>query len=346
MTVPRVRDQRRVDDYRSKILTEETGMTLHRAIAAIALGLTAGAACAQQYPGKPIRLLVGFAPGGGTDIVGRVIGQKLSEWWGQQVMVENRAGATGTIAADYVSKAAPDGYTLLMGHVNSNAIAPTLFKKLPYDAVKDFASIAYIGYVPNVLTVHPSLPVKSVKQLVALAKLRPGELTCASSGAGSTQHLALEMFMTLTGVKIVHVPYKGSGQAIVDLVAGQVLMNFDTMPPVIDHLRNGRLRALAVTTPKRAAQLPDIPTLEETGLKGFEMTNWYGVVAPAATPRDIINKVSVDINKALQDPGVRKRLVDVGTEISGGTPDAFDAFIKTEIAKYTKLVKAANVQLD
>ena len=321
-------------------------MRLYRTFAALAVGMMAGAAGAQQYPVKPIRLLVGFAPGGGTDIVARVVGQKLSEWWGQQVVVENRAGATGTIAADFVSKAAPDGYTLLMGHVNSNAIAPTLFRKLPYDAVKDFASITYIGYVPNVLTVHPSLPVKSVKDVVALAKTRPGELTCASSGTGSTQHLALEMFMTLTGVKIIHVPYKGSGQAIVDLVAGQVQMNFDTMPPVIDHIKGARLRALAVTTPKRASQLPDIPTLEETGLKGFEMTNWYGIVAPAATPRDIINKVNADINKALQDPAVRKRLVDVGTEISGGTPEAFDAFVKSEIAKYTKLVKAANVQLD
>jgi len=321
-------------------------MKQHRAIAVIALSLAAGTSFAQQYPTKPIRLLVGFAPGGGTDIVARVIGQKLSEWWGQQVIVENRAGATGTIAADFVSKAGADGYTLLMGHVNSNAIAPTIFKKLPYDAIKDFASVTYVGYVPNVLTVHPSLPVKSVKELVALAKSRPGELTCASSGTGSTQHLALELFMTLTGVKIIHVPYKGSGQAIVDLVAGQVLMNFDTMPPVIDHIKTNRLRALAVTTPKRASQLPDIPTLDETGLKGFEMTNWYGVVAPAGVSRDIINKVSADINKALQDPGVRKRLVDVGTEIGGGTPESFDNFIKTEIAKYTKLVKAANVQLD
>ncbi len=303
-------------------------------------------AFAQSYPSKPVRLLVGFAPGGGTDIVARVLAQKLSEWWGQQVVVENRAGATGTIAADLVAKAPADGYMLLMGHVNSNAIAPTLFKKLPYDAVKDFASVTYVGYVPNVLTVHPSLPTKNVKELVALAKSRAGELTCASSGTGSTQHLALEMFMTLTGTKIIHVPYKGSGQAIVDLLAGQVQMNFDTMPPVLDHIRAKRLRALAVTTPKRAGQLPEVPTLAETGLKGFEMTNWYGVVAPGATPRDIVNKINADLNKALADPGVRRRLEEVGTEIGGGTPESFDAFIKTEIIKYTKLVKAANVQLD
>jgi len=324
------------------------GSTMRKSplIACTLLTAIAAPAFAQSYPAKPVRLLVGFAPGGGTDIVSRVLGQKLSEWWGQQVVVENRAGATGTIAADLVAKAPADGYTLLMGHVNSNAIAPTLFKKLPYDAVKDFASITYVGYVPNVLTVHPSLPTKNVKELIALAKTRTGELTCASSGTGSTQHLALEMFMTITGTKIIHVPYKGSGQAIVDLVAGQVQMNFDTMPPVLDHIRGNRLRALAVTTPKRAEQLPDVPTFVETGLKGFEMTNWYGVVAPAATPRDIVNKINADINKALADPGVRKRLADVGTDIGGGTPEAFDAFVKTEITKYTKLVKAANVQLD
>ena len=321
-------------------------MRNHTLLAIALAGCVSLPALAQNYPAKPIRLMVGFAPGGGTDIVARVLAQKLSDSWGQQVVVENRAGATGTIAADFVAKSAPDGYTLLMGHVNSNAIAPTLFKKLPYDAVKDFASVTYVGYVPNVLTVHPSLPTKNVKDLIALAKTRAGELTCASSGAGSTQHLALEMFMTLTGTKIIHVPYKGSGQAIVDLVAGQVQMNFDTMPPVLDHIRANRLRALAVTTPKRADQLPNVPTFVETGLKGFEMTNWYGVVAPAAVPRDIINKINADLNKALADPTVRKRLADVGTEIGGGTAESFDAFIKTEIVKYTKLVKAANVQLD
>jgi len=321
-------------------------MRTYNLIALTLLAALSTPVLAQNYPAKPVRLMVGFAPGGGTDIVARVLAQKLSEWWGQQVIVENRAGATGTIAADFVAKSTPDGYTLLMGHVNSNAIAPTLFKKLPYDAVKDFASITYVGYVPNVLTVHPSLPTKNVKELVALAKTRAGELTCASSGTGSTQHLALEMFMTLTATKIIHVPYKGSGQAIVDLVAGQVQMNFDTMPPVLDHIRGNRLRALAVTTPKRAEPLPDVPTFMETGLKGFEMTNWYGVVAPAATPREVINKINADLNKALNDPGVRKRLADVGTEIGGGSAESFDAFIKTEIVKYTKLVKAANVQLD
>jgi tripartite-type tricarboxylate transporter receptor subunit TctC len=319
---------------------------LFRFIVATALTAAAGLAAAQQYPAKPVRIIVGFAPGGGTDTVARVLGQKLSEWWGQQVIVENRAGATGTIGADLVAKAPPDGYTLLMGHVNSNAIAPSVFKKLPYNAQKDFTTIAYVGYVPNVLTVHPSIPAKSVKELIALAKAHPNGLTYASSGVGSTQHLAGEKFTLDTGTKMVHVPYKGSGQAIVDLVGGQVSLNFDTMPPVLEHIRANKLRALAVTTPKRASGLPEVPTLAETGLTGFDMTNWYGVMGPAGMSRELVTKLNADINKALQEPTVRKRLVEVGTEITTMSPEQFDAFVKTEITKYAQLVKAANVSVD
>jgi tripartite-type tricarboxylate transporter receptor subunit TctC len=317
-----------------------------RLIVATALAASASLAAEQQYPTKPVRIIVGFAPGGGTDTVARVLGQKLSEWWGQQVIVENRAGATGTIGADVVAKAAPDGYTLLMGHVNSNAIAPNVFKKLPYNALKDFTTIGYVGYVPNVLTVHPSVPAKSVKELVALAKAHPNELTYASSGVGSTQHLAGEKFTLDTGTRMIHVPYKGSGQAIVDLVGGQVSLNFDTMPPVLEHIKSGKLRALAVTTPKRAEGLPDVPTLAETGLKGFDMTNWYGVMGPAGMSRELVAKLNADINKALQEPAVRRRLVEVGTEITLMTPEQFDAFVKAEITKYAQLVKAANVSVD
>jgi tripartite-type tricarboxylate transporter receptor subunit TctC len=317
-----------------------------RLIVAAALAASAGLAAAQQYPAKPVRIIVGFAPGGGTDTVARVLGQKLSEWWGQQVIVENRAGATGTIGADVVAKAPPDGYTLLMGHVNSNAIAPSVFKKLPYNALKDFTTIGYVGYVPNVLTVHPSVPAKSVKELVALAKAHPNELTYASSGVGSTQHLAGEKFTLDTGTKMIHVPYKGSGQAIVDLVGGQVSLNFDTMPPVLEHIKSGKLRALAVTTPKRAEGLPDVPTLAETGLKGFDMTNWYGVMGPAGMSRELVTRINADINKALQEPVVRRRLVEVGTEITLMSPEQFDAFVKAEITKYAQLVKAANVSVD
>jgi len=306
----------------------------------------ASSATAQPFPSKPVRIIVGFAPGGGTDFVARMIGQRLSEIWGQQVLVENRAGAAGTIGADFVAKAPGDGYTLLMGHVNSNAIAPNVFRKMPYDTLKDLAMVAYVGYVPNVLVLHPSLPAKSVKELIAIARARPGQLTFASSGTGSTQHLAGEMFMNLTGVKMVHVPYKGSGQAIQDLIGGHVSMNFDTMPPVLEHIRSGKLRALAVTTPRRASQLPDVPTLEELGLKGFEMTNWYGLMAPGSTPRALINQINADVNRVLKEPAIREKLQAVGTDIGGGTPEEFDAFLRTELAKYARLVKATGVVVD
>ena len=316
---------------------------LARLAALVAAALVSLGAAAQTYPAKPVRMIVGFAPGGGTDVVARVISQKLSEWYGQQVIVENRAGATGTIGADLVAKSAPDGYTLVMGHVNSHAIAPSMFKKLPYDALRDFAPVAYVGYVPNVLVVHPSVPAKSMKELIALAKSKPGALNYASSGNGSTQHLAGEMFKQLAGVDIVHVPYKGSGQAIGDLLAGTVTMNFDTMPPVIDHIKGGRLRALAISTPSRIAQLPDVPTFVEEGMAGFDVTNWYGVMAPAGTPREVVNKLNADINKAMQVPEVRARLEQVGTQMRPGSAADFEAFQKTEVAKYAKLVKDAGI---
>jgi tripartite-type tricarboxylate transporter receptor subunit TctC len=309
------------------------------------LGLC-GNAGAQQYPSKTMRMIVGFAPGGGTDVVARVIGAKLTESYGQQVIVDNRAGATGTIGADIVAKSAPDGYTLLMGHVNSHGIAPNLFKKLPYDAQRDFAMIAYVGYVPNVLVVHPSIPAKNVNELVALAKAKPGTLTYASSGIGSTQHLAGEMMKLTTGVNILHVPYKGSGQAIIDLLAGHVAMNFDTMPPILNSVRQNKLRALAVTTPKRAAQLADTPTMLEVGLKGFEMTNWYGVMGPAAMNKDNVAKLNAEINRIVGLPDAKARLEDVGTQLNPISTEQFASFLGSEIAKYAKLVKAAGVSID
>jgi tripartite-type tricarboxylate transporter receptor subunit TctC len=306
----------------------------------------AGSAAAQSFPVKPVRVIVGFAPGGGTDFVARVLAQRLTETWGQQVLVENRSGAAGTIGADYVAKSPGDGYTLLMGHVNSNAIAPNVYRKLPYDTLKELSMVVYVGYVPNVLVLHPSVPAKSVKELIALARARPGALTFASSGTGSTQHLAGEMFMNLTATKLIHVPFKGSGQAIQDLIGGHVSMNFDTMPPVLEHIRSGKLRALAVTTPRRAPQLPDIPTLEELGLKGFEMTNWYGLMAPGTTPRPLVLHVNADVNRLMKEPAVREKLVSVGTEIGGGTPEEVDAFLRTELVKYARLVKATGVVID
>jgi tripartite-type tricarboxylate transporter receptor subunit TctC len=316
------------------------------AFAGVALALTGGIAAAQQYPTKPIRMVVGFAPGGGTDLVARIIGAKMNENWGQPVLVDNRAGATGTIGADLVAKAPPDGYTLLMGHVNSHGIAPNLFKKLPYDAERDFAMVAYVGYVPNVLVIHPSIPARNVKELIAIAKARPGSLNYASSGVGSTQHLAGELFTLLTGVKIVHVPYKGSGPAVVDLLAGHVSMNFDTMPPVLPHIKSGRMRALALTTPKRSPQLPDVPTMIEVGLKGFDMTNWYGAMAPGKTPRDIVTKLNAEMNRIMQLPDAKAKLEEAGTQLGPTTPEQFASFLNAEIAKYAKLVKAANVSIE
>jgi tripartite-type tricarboxylate transporter receptor subunit TctC len=313
---------------------------------AIITTLYANVGLAQTYPSKAMRLIVGFPPGGGTDIVSRVIAQRLSEWYGQAVVVENRSGATGSIGADALAKSAPDGYTIMMGHANSHAISPNLVAKLPYDPIKDFAPVAYVGYVPNVLSLHPSVPAKNMKELVTLLKAHPGKYTYASSGNGSSQHLSGEMFRLLTGVNIVHVPYKGSGDGIRDLVAGVVSMNFDTMPPVLPHLKDGRLRGLGISTPKRLSQLPDVPTFTEEGLTGFEILNWYGVMAPAATPREIVMKLNIDINRAMRESDVRTRLEQVGTQLREMTPEEFGTFMRAELAKYGKLVKDANIRLE
>ena len=321
-------------------------MSFIRFAAAAVLAVFSAGAAAQAYPSKPVRMIVGFPPGGGTDVVARVISAKLQEWYGQPVLVENRPGATGTIGADAVAKSAPDGYTLLMGHVNSHGIAPNLFPKLPYDAIRDFAAVSYVGYVPNVLATHPSVQAKSVKELVDLAKANPGKMNYASSGNGSTQHLAGEMFKQLTGTSIVHVPYKGSGDAIKDLLAGTVNMNFDTMPPVLPHIQAGKLRGLAISTPKRLPQLPDVPTFEEAGIRGFDVTNWYGVMAPGGTPREIVQKLNADINKAMQVPEVRARLEAVGTQLNEQSAAQFETFMKAEVAKYAKLIKSANIRIE
>ena len=321
-------------------------MKLLRWTALAVVALSSGAAYAQSYPNKAVRMVVGFPPGGGTDVVARVISQKLSEWYGQAVVVENRPGATGTIGADVIAKSAPDGYNLLMGHVNSHGIAPNLFSKLPYDPIKDFAAVAYVGYVPNVLAVHPSVAARSVKELIALAKDKPGQMNYASSGNGSTQHLAGELFKQLTGTEIVHVPYKGSGDAIKDLLAGTVNMNFDTMPPVLPHIQAGKLRGLAISTPKRLSQLPDVPTFEEAGIKGFDVTNWYGVMAPGGTPRELVARLNADINKAMQVPEVRTRLEAVGTQLREQSSAEFESFMKAEAAKYAKLIKDAGIRIE
>lgn len=323
------------------------GAAAAAALALPSIGLAqANTARANSWPTKPIRLLVGFAPGGGTDIVARALAPVMAETLGQQVVVENRAGAAGTIAADLTAKAAPDGYTLLMGHSNSNAIAPFVQPSIPYDAGADFSAITYVGYVPNVLVVHPSVPANSVDELIALTKAKPESYTYASSGVGSTQHLAGALFGKLTGSSIIHIPYKGSGQAVADLLAGQVNMNFDTMPPILPHAQSGKLRALAISTPQRLPQLPDVPTFAEVGINGFDVTNWYSVMGPKGIPADVMTKIDAAVRKAITDPTIRPKLEQQGLQFGGPqTPAEFSKFIDEELTKYKKLVVELNVKV-
>ena len=310
------------------------------------IGGSYGAAFAQAYPAKPIRMMIGFPPGGGTDIIGRIVAQKLGDALGQQIIVDNRGGASGQLAAELLSRAAPDGYTIMMAHIAAISILPSLISKLPYDAQKDFAPVSLAAIGPNLLVVHPSVPVKSVRELVALAKARPGQLLYASPGAGTVQHLAGELFKLQARVDILHVPYKGSGQSIVDLVAGQVHMDFDAVPPVINHVRQGKLRALAVTSAKRFSLLPDMPTIEEAGVPGFDMSTWWGIVAPAAVSKDIINKLNNEMVKSIGQPDAREKISGVGADIVGNSPEEFAAFIRTETEKYARIVKAASIKVD
>jgi len=311
---------------------------------AIVLVALSAAAQAQSYPARSVRMLVGFPPGGGTDIMARVVGQKLSESLGQQIVVENRPGAGGNIAAEAAAKAAPDGYTLMMGHVAPIAIAPALYPKLPYDPLRDFAPITYVAWSPNVLVVYPGLPAQNVRALIALAKSR--QLRFASSGNGTIQHLAAVSFAQAAGIDMLHVPYKGSSQAAVDLLSGQVDLNFDSVPSVINFVKQDKLRALAVTTKARSAQMPEVPTLAESGLPGFDFSTWWGLFAPAGTPRDAVAKMSAETVRLLKLAETREKLANVGAEPGGGSPEEFASFIRGEIAKWGKVVREGKIALE
>jgi tripartite-type tricarboxylate transporter receptor subunit TctC len=299
-----------------------------------------------SYPTKPIRLVVPFTPGGSTDILARAVAQELTKAWGQPVVVDNVPGAGGAIGAEKVAKAAPDGYTLLMGHIGTLAVNPSLYPNLPYDPIKSFTPVAWVARVPNVLVVHPSVKATNVKELVALAKARPGRLNYGSGGNGSAANLATEYFKLQTGTSIVHIPYRGTAPAVTDLLGGQIQLLFTGAPAVLGQVKNGQLRALAVSSPTRLAALPDLPTVAESGYKGFEADQWYGVVAPMGTPREVVTKLNAQINLALNSPDMKIRLTNEGAVATPTTPDAYGQLIASEIARWRPVIQSGRVKLD
>jgi tripartite-type tricarboxylate transporter receptor subunit TctC len=298
------------------------------------------------YPNRPIRFIVPLPAGGGADIVARIVAEQLTKSLGQQVLVDNRPGGGTVIGADLAAKAPPDGYTLLLGTATTHAINASLVKKLPYDPVKDFSPITLVAVLPQIIVSHPSLPVASLKEFVALARKRPGEIFFASTGNGSANHLGGEMLNAVAGLKNVHVPYKGASPALTDLLAGQVQFMFTTIPPALPHVRSGRLRALAVANAKRSSLLPDLPTTAENGAPGVEASSWNGVLTPAGTPRDIIAKLHTEIATVMKLPGVSDRLASAGVEPMLTTPEEFAAYIESETARYAKVVRSSGARVD
>src|SRR2546423_6039461 len=304
-------------------------------------------AVAQDYPTKPVRMVVGFPPGGGTDVVARILAPRLSELLAQALVIDNRPGATGTVAAGHLAKSLPDGYTLMMGHVSVNAIAPSLFANLPYDVERDFAPIGLAAAAPHLVVVHPSVPVTTLRELIAYLKAQPGQFTFPSAGTGSMPHLAGEIFQRLAGVRLVHVPYKGTGQSMQDLLGGQHIVAFDTMAASGPHARSGKLRAVAVSTAQRVGSFPDVPTAEEAGLPGYVVTTWYGVFAPAGTPASIVNRLHAELVKAMQTPDVRTKLEGIGADGSvSRTPHEFAQLVRADSARYAKIVKDIGLKIE
>ena len=308
-------------------------------------GWCAGA-LAQDWPSKPLRFIAPNLPGGPTDILARLIGQKLAESLGQPVVIENRAGAAGNIGTEAAAKAPPDGYTLVTGNNATFGANVSLYKRLGFDPVKDFAPVILVATQPNILVVHPSLPVNSVRELIALAKARPGQLNYSGSGMGANAHLAAELFKSMTGTSIVHIPYKSAAPALTDLIAGQTQLMFATALSVVPYIKANRVRALGVTTAKRSRSVPDVPTIAEAGVPGFEASTWHGVLVPAGTPVAIVDRLNAEINRTLQQADVRDRLAALGAEIVGGTPKEFTDHIQREIPKWAKVIKIAGVQVE
>ncbi|HEX4325252.1 MAG TPA: tripartite tricarboxylate transporter substrate binding protein [Burkholderiales bacterium] len=343
---------------RAKALAPDTGsyrfrrLLLKTRAAALTAALTAAAALApaqaQDYPAKPVRFVVGFAPGGGGDVIARIVTAPLPAILGQQVIIDNRPGATGTVGAGLVAKSPPDGYTLYVGATSTNSIAPTLYHNLPYDSEKDLVGVTLLASLPNVISVHPSLGLNSLKELIAYAKANPGKLSFPSAGYGSTPHLAGEMFKMATGTNLLHVPYKGAGQAVPDLLSGVVTVSFDTTGTVISYILAGRLKALAIASAKRFPLIPDVPTAREAGVPGYEVSTWIGLFAPAATPRPIVKKLHDDIAQILRSPEMREKLlVQLGCDdTTTDTPEDFDKVVASDTAKYAKMIKALHLRVD
>ncbi|HVF64138.1 MAG TPA: tripartite tricarboxylate transporter substrate binding protein [Casimicrobiaceae bacterium] len=310
------------------------------------LGLAASVATAQSWPAKPIRYVVPFAPGGTTDILGRTVAEKLSVVLGQPVVVENKPGAGGGVGAEYTSKQPADGYTIMGGTISTHAINASLYKNLGYDPVRDFAPITLLARLPNMLVVNPNVPAKDVKELIALLKANPGKYSFASAGNGTSQHLSGELFKTMTGVDIQHVPYKGSPPALADVVGGNVAITFDNITTAWPLVKGGKLRALAVTTAQRSSVAPDVPTLAEAGLAGYEVGSWQGVFAPAGTPPDIVRRLNAEIVKIMNAPDVRERLIGLGAEPAPNTPEQFQAMVRSEVAKWAEVVRKSGAKVD
>ena len=318
---------------------------MKRSLAFALLAAVAGAAMAQQYPSKPVRVVIPWPPGGSNDVVGRIVMQKVAEYMGQQFIVDNRAGAAGSIGADVVAKAPPDGYTIMV-HSTSHVGNAHLYKKLPYDTLKDFTGVALLAAQPGALTVHPSLPAKTVKEFIALAKARPGTINYSSSGNGSAPHLSMALLVAMTGINLVHVPYKGGAPQVTALVSGETQASLATVSTVLVHVQSGRLRAIGVSSNKRTSTLPDVRTIAESGVPGYEMSPWIGVFVPAATPKDLIAKLNSEVNKALKSPDVSQLLASQALDALGGTPEEFDARIKADYEKYGKLIKLTGAKVD
>ncbi len=322
-------------------------MSFQSRIAAVCLLLAAAApALSQSYPGKPIRLIVPWPPTGTVDILGRTLGQKLSENMGQSVLVENRAGANGIIGSEAVAKSAPDGYTLLVENITGHAINATLQSKMPFDSMRDFAHVSLLAWVPNGVVSLPSLPAKTIQELIALAKARPGQLTYASFGIGSSAHLTGELFKIMSGIDMLHVPYKGGQPAIADVLAGQVSIYIPVLPSVVQLSKANRLRLLAVTGAKRSSAMPEVPTVAESGLPGFEASNWFGLMVAAGTPTDIVGRLNAETLKALQSPDLREKLAALGFEIQTSTPQQFAALLRSETEKWAKVVKTSGARAE